>query len=681
MSDTQHTERPEILEPAFEDERPRKRVWPVFVGLICWLCMAIGFQGLKVLMGERPQFIGKPLQFQTGDLLQESPTAMLRKVHDDVSSYKEIQAERTDIEFHMRARRDYRGLRTIIDMAGDFQGRYTITNPFDEPVFVLFKCPHPRPSGNSRHGLKASALDLNAGGTGIRENTSDAWFWSGELPANGSQEIRISYHAASVRSVQYKLVSNNGIPIKAHRVKITVEDLPNMDFVSGDGKAIPEGNAVVWERNEFLPPEHFSARIAETRSLHGSLKMLLGIGPIVSLLFLVSPLSVLLARRSPTALQVITISAGFLFYFPLVLYLSAKFTFVGSLMIAALVPGILLLNYTRVLLGPRIGLFGGALFLVLFHVFPTLSVFAGWNRGMVLLCLAMVTLYVLIDLQNRALSGSLRAFIAVLLLAAPSLAENPVVEVTMPGTLVRASDADREPPPALLAFGIAEYDMTMKELYVEVRASLPIEVILTGGNLIPVFSKAVHLVEVEVPPVVQWVGGQRLLNLRTLETGKGVVRLQYRVPITSSGQRRSADVPMLGTASGTVVLKDRRPNIEFKGGHLWEKATENDMTRYEIGVAAGDNLLIEAGARVSAREADAEQNILEQLYGIRVTRSQQLTVVNSDGSCTHFAEFELPPFHPDAFELTLPAERPPLQNMGLRALTPGSSSRPATTCM
>jgi len=55
------------------------------------------------------------------------------------------------------------------------------------------------------------------------------------------------------------------------------------------------------------------------------------------------------------------------------------------------------------LLGSSLGLVGGAVFLGLYQVFPTLAAFAGWNRGMVLLCLGVVTLAVLINLQNRAL--------------------------------------------------------------------------------------------------------------------------------------------------------------------------------------------------------------------------------------------------------------------------------------
>jgi len=44
----------------------------------------------------------------------------------------------------------------------------------------------------------------------------------------------------------------------------------------------------------------------------------------------------------------------------------------------------------------------------------------------------------------------------------------------------------------------------------------------------------------------------------------------------------------------------------------------------------------------------------KEFYGIGITRAQHLTVIASDGSCTHFAELELPAFQPDELRLRLP---------------------------
>src|SRR4030095_6776997 len=154
---------------------------------------------------------------------------------------------------------------------------------------------------------------------------------------------------------------------------------------------------------DFLAPDSFSATIIESRNLYGSLLHLLEIGPVVCLLFLLAVSAVVIARQHLTVLQLLTISAGYGFYFPLMIYLSSRFSFKTALVIAFVVPGVLLLNYMRLLLDVRIGLFGGLAFLLLYQIFPTLAAFAGWNRGMVLLCLGVVTFAVLINLQNQAL--------------------------------------------------------------------------------------------------------------------------------------------------------------------------------------------------------------------------------------------------------------------------------------
>ena len=62
---------------------------------------------------------------------------------------------------------------------------------------------------------------------------------------------------------------------------------------------------------------------------------------------------------------------------------------------------------------------------------------AGWNRGMVLLWLGVVTLAVLINLQNRALKRKAAAAAALVVLAVSSLHLNAAdVQVTLPAELV-----------------------------------------------------------------------------------------------------------------------------------------------------------------------------------------------------------------------------------------------------
>lgn len=128
--------------------------------LIAWVCIALGFFGLNRLLRERPQFAGLPAQFSRVGLVQESPVVLIRKVSDDVALVREAQPDQAQVLFTMNARRDYRGLRTIIDMEGKFSGQFTVSNPFDEPIFVLFKCRHPRGEQDGSESVNTSALSL-----------------------------------------------------------------------------------------------------------------------------------------------------------------------------------------------------------------------------------------------------------------------------------------------------------------------------------------------------------------------------------------------------------------------------------------------------------------------------------------------------------------------------------------
>ena len=104
-----------------------------------------------------------------------------------------------------KRRRDNRGLRTIMDMSGEFRARYVLTNAFEEPIFVLFKCPHPRTENGDNQGLLAGELKLQASPNGVQEDTTNAWFWSGTLEAHGAANIEISYQVASLKGVAYRL--------------------------------------------------------------------------------------------------------------------------------------------------------------------------------------------------------------------------------------------------------------------------------------------------------------------------------------------------------------------------------------------------------------------------------------------------------------------------------------------
>ena len=625
-------------------------------GVVSWIALALGFLGLHLLMQERPEFVGQPVRSSKTELIQESPRVVVRKLSDDVAVIKAAQPESSEITFEMRGRRDYRGLRTVIDMSGKFHARHLLKNAFDEPVFVLFKCPHPRSQEESGAGLLAGGLKLVASAPGIQENTKDAWFWSGKLEAHGTVEIDISYQAASLIGVTYRMDGPAAEPVKHLRVVFHRQDLAAVRFESGDGPIPDAGERVVWERKDFLAPDAFSAGIVESRNLYGSLLQLLEIGPVIGLLFLLAVSAVILARQPLTALQLLTISAGYALYFPLMLYLSSRFSFTVALVLAVVVPGALLVNYSRLLVGTRIGLLGGIVFLLLYQVFPTLAAFAGWNRGMVLLCLGVVTFAVLINLQNQALQRKMAAAaaVALLCLAGPAGAAGPAeVQVIVPGQLVtKPPETERVP---LLQFEPAEYRIVQEPAFFRVEAKVAFQVLREGEAAVPLFTQAVHLreqkIEAPAPPLARFGLVKNRLALQALRAGPGVLRFTYRVAIENHEGRKRAQVPLLIGPSGNVQIESGRADLENITGSLWAKTAREKLTVYDLGVAGEELLTVEW--REQAGTAPAPE-AGKEFYGIGITRAQHLTVIASDGSCTHFAELELPAFQPDELRLRLP---------------------------
>ena len=463
----------------------------ITAGLFSWVAISLGFFGLKMLMQERPEFVGQPMRVTKAELVQDSPRVVARKVSDDISVIKPSQPEFSDVRFDMNGRRDYRGLRTIQDMSGTFHARYVLTNGSEEASFVLFKCPHPRTENGDNQSLLANELRLQASTNGAQDSTTNAWFWSGTLDAHASANIEVSYRVASLNGVTYRVTSQDGNQVNHLRVAFHRTDIPSMRFESGDGTKRPIENTVVWERKDFLAPDFFSAGIEESRNLYSSLSHLLEIGPVICLLFLLAASAVILVRQKLTAIQMFTIAAAYALYFPLILYLSANFSFVWALLIALVVPGVLLANYARWLLGGKLGFIGAAVFLGLYQLFPTLAAFAGWNRGMVLLCLGVVTLGVLINLQNRALKqrAATAALFALLLLPFDSSAAD--VQVILPAEIAgKLADFKRGPTNAVVAFEPVQYQVRSEATHFRVEARIPFQVVRAGETPVPTVQPA-----------------------------------------------------------------------------------------------------------------------------------------------------------------------------------------------
>jgi hypothetical protein len=188
------------------------------------------------------------------------------------------------------------------------------------------------------------------------------------------------------------------------------------------------------------------------------------------------------------------------------------------------------------------------------------------------------------------------------------------------------------------------------------------QIVRPGDLPTPLFALPVHLQEFQLQPADASLGQCVTLGNRpgffAQRTGAGALRFTYRVAVENRDGKKRAQIPLLLGASGNVTLESPRKDLEILTASLWSKELLEKSAVHQIGVAGEDFLGIEwreldGGAAVDAkRQADGNLDF----YGIGLTRAQNLTVINSDGSCTHFAEFELPAFRKDEFRLRLPAD-------------------------
>lgn len=193
--------------------------------------------------------------------------------------------------------------------------------------------------------------------------------------------------------------------------------------------------------------------------------------------------------------------------------------------------------------------------------------------------------------------------------ARPCAASGQEVQVIVPGKLVNSPNLDREKDlPALISCGVAQYSLQFEERFVEVKASLPLEVFRKGDTGLKLFKDPVYLISNEIPPFVRLLVLSNSFHLDAVETGKGNLNFSYRTPLTVSGNQILATVPLLNVPAGHATVQTKLSNLEFQHATLWKKMTEAEITRYELGVAGGEPLVIAwTGGSVKPRRAQARK--------------------------------------------------------------------------
>ena len=239
------------------------------------------------------------------------------------------------------------------------------------------------------------------------------------------------------------------------------------------------------------------------------------------------------------------------------------------------------------------------------------------------------------------------------------------VQVILPVELAHKlpeASVPREPTNAVVAFDPAQYQIQHEGTSFRVEVKAPFQVLRPGDAPLPLFAAPVHLLESRVEPA-EAVPGRVIaisnrLGLFTQRSGEATLHLAYRVPVLNREGKKRAQIPILLQPSGSVRLESPRTDLEVLTGSLWTKTAAGKTTTYDIGTAGEESVTIEwrdpGDGTMPAPEGPGDHS--KEFYGIGLKRAQNLTIINSDGSCTHFAEFEVPVAQAEDFRLKLPAK-------------------------
>jgi hypothetical protein len=236
------------------------------------------------------------------------------------------------------------------------------------------------------------------------------------------------------------------------------------------------------------------------------------------------------------------------------------------------------------------------------------------------------------------------------------------VQVILPADLAsKLVEPQRQSTNSQVAFEPGQYRIQQETTYFRVEARIPFEILRAGESLVPLFAVPVYLQEVKFEPadLARLVTISNRLALSPHHGGSGMVQLSYRVPMGGREPGSGLEIPLVLGVSGHVRLESGQNDIDVVNGITWASLKQEKVTVYEIGVAAEDTLVLKwrgDGKGLAPATVVGAATVGPDLYGIGITRAQNLTIINSDGSCSHFAEFELPVSQSDEFRLKLPAK-------------------------
>lgn len=275
----------------------------------------------------------------------------------------------------------------------NFEGNFTLQNPYDKDVELSFVMPVP---GN---GGLVSNLMLTVDGKEPKDVIYTLQYikWTGKFKADETKNIKVSYCARGIggyyyipaQDVKINKLDFNMVVKGQDKLTLASNTLPVTEENSNTGEHIFK-----WNLNNLVTNMNIGVELSD-RTGTTNFYQLFRFAPFLWFLFLIGIIiSAYASKLQLKPLSVFLISIAYGLFYPLVLCLNSYFEAKLAFLSAFLICGLLIINYLKVIANTRFAIFAGFGLFALFIGLPGIAIIFPYHAGIIitLACIIAVAL-------------------------------------------------------------------------------------------------------------------------------------------------------------------------------------------------------------------------------------------------------------------------------------------------
>jgi len=333
-----------------------KYVWLLFIPLLMgWLLLNQRLEMRTDFAMDRQ--LQSVMRIWGGNLEQPMPSVRYKGFGSDVSALGKKELHASDVSVTLTV--DYRkkGLVYYTGYVADFTGKYTITNPEAQKIYLSFIFPYPMKQGEGM--LRDVKLLVNN-----REDTENTEYqeslllWTGALEPSSSLDMTVQYSGRGLRHFVYGF--EPGRQINRFKMKMDILGASDVDYPVSTmtptrTEETARGKSLVWELESVMTQLNIGVVLPDRINIARQISVMTLRSPAFFLLFLGALLLIFALTAIPlNFIQVAMMSAAFFLFYPLFAYLSMYMSPVASFSLSFVVMGALIFNYARNIHGTKI---------------------------------------------------------------------------------------------------------------------------------------------------------------------------------------------------------------------------------------------------------------------------------------------------------------------------------------